>query len=161
MNPMPLAAAFPQVTGPVDGLTHVPYAFEVTVQPDAALQEGLLLLKIPQYWYYDYLPNDQRVFEKTGTAVDEPPPGAPQGTGKLLANFEILDLANADAAARFRRFDVYADGNVYSFDAAFTWTKTPLAAHPFWSGRAGAPALGNVRAAYYDQARTTLHVLGP
>ncbi len=161
MSPMAITAAFPQITGPVDGITHIPYAFAVTLQPDAALVESLLLQKVPQYWYYQYLPNDQRVFERTGTTVDVPPPGAPEGTGKLLANFEILDLGNADAAVHFRRFDVYGDGNVYSFDAAATWTKTPLGAHPFWSGRAGAPALGSIRATYYDQGSTTLHVIGP
>lgn len=71
---------------------------------------------------------------------------------------EALIGTSADA---YRGWGYYDDGNIYQSNAAFCWEQIPIAQHPMFAGKAGAPPLERIRAAYFEEPDTVQMVVAP
>jgi hypothetical protein len=142
------------------GSYHVPWIFGILNNPNTAHEDTITLVDNPSYFNYSYKQNDAIVSAGSGPMQDEPSPGPPQATGRILWAYEVITL-DAAPADRYVVNSLYEDGNLYSLNAALTWMMTPIRSSPYWQ-KPGAPAAPmTLRAAYFDHNLRTLHVIGP
>ncbi|NVB42983.1 hypothetical protein G6O69_34495 [Pseudenhygromyxa sp. WMMC2535] len=82
---------------------------------------------------------------------DGDPPAAPQGTEIARWSFALADADAAPSADWLVWTMNYNDGNLYTFNAAFTWTQSPEDDNElFGTGQADEPVPAQIEAAFAD-----------
>jgi hypothetical protein len=157
--PAPIARAWAPMASVPRSAYHVPYAFARLVDPTAPDREGITFLDEPNAFLFYYTKDDRIGFDQSRPLT--PADGGPPASAKSRWAFEVLDLANADPAKRYKNFTAYDDGSFVEFDAAFARTITPLAESFMFKNKANAPDPAVITAAYFDQSKLIAHLVGP
>lgn len=124
--------------------------------------ESITIVSNPTAVLYDYGADDSVAFNVKVPLKDEPAPGAPQGTGSSLWDFEVRDpslyLKSGDW---FRVWIAYSNGTVYQLDGAAVWKQWPAASMPFFAAKPNAPDPMKMRAAWFDAKLNRAYFAGP
>lgn len=154
--PVKTTQAFPALANlSVTGVDQLPSA------PGATPDEEITFVANPTAVLYAYHSNDAIVYEKTVTMTDDPAPAAPQGSGHALYFFERRDANQYGTAGYYYLYSGYDDGNLYRFDASFTWKSWPAKQSPMWSGKVGAPDPSTLTAAWTEAGLGIVDFVGP
>ncbi|MCA9687462.1 MAG: hypothetical protein KC457_35195, partial [Myxococcales bacterium] len=111
---------------------------------------------------YEYSQGGGIVFADIYMLSDVPPPGAPQFSEIARWGFAWVDTSLAPDANWLVWYLNYSDGNLYTFDAAFTWTQAPEGNNDlFGTGQADEPTPALIEAAFADRGQNRAYFVGP